>query len=107
MKGERFEYETTMLLELKRRNVSFGQVPIRTIYENHNKGTHFRPIQDSLQILHLMLKFVAASLGSFVVDIGAFAILSMLLESLTHFPTNIPLYHGSTGNFFCCELFCE
>ena len=94
MKGERFEYETTMLLELKRRNVSFGQVPIRTIYENNNKGTHFRPIQDSLQILHLMLKFVAASLGSFVVDIGAFAILSILLESL---PISLQIFLCTMG----------
>lgn len=47
--GERFEFETRMLLRLGRREVV--QVPIRTVYSDGNRGTHFRPLADSLRIV--------------------------------------------------------
>ena len=79
--GDRFEFESDMLLRLGARPMD--QYEIRTIYENGNKGTHFRPVKDSLSILRLVLRgsagrlrrfglFTAVSLASFAVDIGLF-----------------------------------
>ena len=79
--GDRFEFESDMLLRLGDRPMD--QFEIRTIYENGNKGTHFRPVRDSLSILRLVLRggagrlrrlalFTAASLASFAIDIGLF-----------------------------------
>ena len=52
--GERFEFESEMLLRLGRRPLV--QFPIRTIYENRNAGSHFRPFADSAKILRIVLR---------------------------------------------------
>ncbi len=77
--GERFEYETNMLLEVPRLGISLREQPIRTIYLEENVGSHFRPVQDTLRIARLLGKFLASSLASFVVDILLFWLLEWLL----------------------------
>lgn len=70
--GERFEYETNMLLEAKQHNIPIREVPIRTIYVEGNRATHFRPLVDSLRIYRKLLHFLASSLLAFTVDIFLF-----------------------------------
>ena len=77
--GERFEYETNMLLEIPRLEIPYREQPIRTIYLDENAGSHFRPVRDTLKICRLLLKFLAASTASFLVDILAFGLLEVLL----------------------------
>jgi glycosyltransferase involved in cell wall biosynthesis len=60
--GDRFEFETRMLLRLGRRKLV--QVPIRTLYSGGNRGTHFRPLADSLRVLSVVLAEGAASFGA-------------------------------------------
>ena len=79
IRGERFEYETNMLLEMKRRGIGFSEVPIQTVYDGKNEGTHFRPIVDSLKILRLILVFMASSLSSCGLDLGVFYLALRLL----------------------------
>lgn len=45
VKGERFEYETNMLLEFKQSHIDFVEVPIETVYIEENASTHFNPIE--------------------------------------------------------------
>lgn len=71
--GERFEYETNMLLYSKEKNIPVVEVPIETIYLEQNKSSHFRPLQDSIKIYSLFLRYLVASLSSFVVDILLFS----------------------------------
>lgn len=52
--GERFEFESEMLLGLGRRPLV--QFPIRTIYEGRNEHSHFRPFADSAKILRIVLR---------------------------------------------------
>ena len=77
--GERFEYESKVLLEIG--SAELVQIPIRTIYSRDETGTretHFHPIRDSIRIsrvvlLHGMRRFglfVAAGLSSFAIDEG-------------------------------------
>ena len=79
--GERFEYETEMLLRLEGRDLV--QVPVQTLYareEGGERATHFRPFRDTMTVLKVVgrhgggifLRFVVASLASFGVDIGLF-----------------------------------
>lgn len=83
LKGERYEFETNMLLETNRGEVKIIEVPIETVYINNNEGSHFNPIRDSIKIYAILLKFVAASIASSVVDISMFAIITSAIKPLT------------------------
>ena len=71
-KGERFEFETNMLLATKESGREIAEVPIETIYLEENKSSHFNPILDSIKIYTIFLKFIITSLSSSVVDIVLF-----------------------------------
>jgi len=79
--GERFEFETNMLLEMKSHSIPFHEVKIKTIYIEGNKSSHFNPIFDSLKIYNLIFKFFLSSIFSSVVDITTFAIITSVLRS--------------------------
>lgn len=86
LKGERFEYETNMLIEALRQNTLIREIPIQTVYINENKETHFRPIADSLAIYQLIfstfIKYTFASISSFVIDYGIYCLMIFLLQAL-------------------------
>lgn len=79
--GEGFDFETNMLLETKTCRVAIIEQPIHTVYLQQNRASHFQPLQDSVRIYTILLKFCAASLAGFCVDIAAFAVLSGLFSS--------------------------
>lgn len=79
IKGSRYEFETNMLLELKKRHIDFVEQPIDTVYIEENKTSHFRPIVDSLRIYKLILAFVFSSLFSMLVEIIIFYLLLQFL----------------------------
>ncbi len=82
--GERFEFETQMLLE------SVGKYPIieveiKTIYDSkENHQTHFNPFWDSIKIYKILakqfLKYIFASLSSCIVDVLLFTLFCFLLK---------------------------
>ena len=72
IEGERFEYETNMLLQMKRMGIGFLEQPIETVYEGENEGSHYNPVKDSLRIFGIMLKFLLSSFGSTLIDLGIF-----------------------------------
>ena len=84
--GDRFEYETNMLLAMKDNGMAFDEVKIRTVYIEENKSSHFRVIHDSWRIYKLILKhfflYTVSSLVSSFVDIAGFALLSVLLQNV-------------------------
>jgi len=84
--GDRFEYETNMLLAFKTQAIPFEESKIRTVYIEENKSSHFRVIHDSWRIYKLILahffRYTLSSLISAVVDTGAFSLLSALLKNL-------------------------
>ena len=84
--GDRFEYETNMLLAFKTKGIDFDEVKIRTVYIEENKSSHFRVIHDSWRIYKLILahffRYTLSSLASAVVDTGAYALLSSLLSGM-------------------------
>lgn len=82
--GDRYEYETNMLLALRDLDIPWGEVKIRTIYLEENRESHFHPVRDSWKIYKLILaRFFRYSLSSLlcaVVDGWLFALLSSVLQ---------------------------
>ena len=86
IEGDRFEYETNMLLVLKQRSIPFREVKIRTVYIEENKSSHFRVIQDSWRIYKLILahffRYTLVSISSAVIDEGCYIAFSTVLQGL-------------------------
>ncbi|MCM1026816.1 MAG: bifunctional glycosyltransferase family 2/GtrA family protein [Roseburia sp.] len=82
-KGERFEYETNMLIDAREHGIRFREVPIETIYINDNAETHFNPVVDSLKIYSIFLKYVFSSFSSFLIDLALFRLFLLPLAHLS------------------------
>ena len=76
IQGERFEYETKMLIHTFDKAIPIQEITIETIYFDGNAETHFNPIKDSLRIYKVIFasffKYLLSSLSSFLLDIGLF-----------------------------------
>ena len=55
--GERFEYETNMLIYCTKNKINIQESKIQSIYINKNESSHFRPIIDSSTIIKLLFKW--------------------------------------------------
>ena len=77
--GDRFEYETNQLIDTISKNIPIKEVEIETIYVNGNTESHFNPIKDSLTIYKLFIKYIFASISSFIIDIVLFAIFNSII----------------------------
>lgn len=75
--GERFEYETNMLLECKQQKIPIVEQKIQTIYIDSNATTHFHPIKDSLRVYGIILKFFLSSFLSFLIDYLLYNVLNV------------------------------
>ena len=80
VRGERFEYETNMLLELTRQGVKLKEVPIETVYEDGNSESHFRPIADSLRIYKFIILYALSSLVGALSDLLVFYLFRRIFE---------------------------
>lgn len=88
VEGDRFEYETNMLLAMKRLDIPFDEVKIRTVYIEENKSSHFHPIRDSWRIYKLILahffRYTLSSILCAGVDTVCFSLFSWLLGNFFH-----------------------
>ena len=101
--GERFEYETNMLLDTRTLGINITEVVIDTVYIEENKATHFHPIRDSIKIYKQIFKYAATHLQflsffissglAWVIDNGIFFLVALILphsiETLAIFPARI------------------
>ena len=85
VEGQRFEYEMNVLIACARAKLPMVPITIETIYENENAGTHFHPIRDSYRIYKVILgsfiKFMGASIISFLLDNAVFALMENVILS--------------------------
>ena len=91
IKGERYEYETNMLLELKEYSIPFEEVRIKTVYIEENSSSHFNPIKDSIKIYKTIFKFLLSSMTASLIDIGLFAVLLILFKGFIDEKTSTTL----------------
>ena len=77
--GERFEYEMNVLIACAHQRIPMIPIPIETVYENENRGSHYHPLKDSLRIFRVLargfIKFMGVSLVCFVIDQALAALL--------------------------------
>ncbi len=118
IKGERYEYEMNVLLEMVRLGADMKEIEIQTIYINNNSGTHFHPIRDALMVFSRLIAFAASSLISFALDYGAYALLialcrlqpefayigARLLSSAVNFSINRNLVFGARKGSFAKQI---
>ncbi len=73
--GERFAWEMNVLLHAARHGIPIREVPIATVYLEGNASSHFRPLRDSAAVMRPLLRYLAVSLGSFLLDVVALQLL--------------------------------
>lgn len=83
--GDRFEFETRMLIRAVEDEIAIVEIPIETIYDSkENHSTHFRPFVDSIRIYKVFGsafgKFIVSSLSSSIVDLVFFQLMCMFLR---------------------------
>lgn len=70
--GERYEYETSMLIDMFSGNAEIQQIKIDTIYIDNNRSSHFNPVLDSMRIYFTLLRFFSSSVLTTAIDFLAF-----------------------------------
>lgn len=82
--GEKFEFETNMLLDTKIYGIKTKEVPIETVYINGNTTSNFNPLTDSFSIYKVIVKFLCSSFSSVICDYSLFIILGLIFNFLPH-----------------------
>lgn len=85
--GERFEFETNMLLETRNSDTPIMCVDIDTLYPDGTSRSHFRVLHDSARIYALFAKYLAASISSLLLDLLLFSLFVFILK-----PRDVPNY---------------
>ena len=123
IEGERFEYETNMLLQMKRLGIQFVEQPIATVYDPEDYSSHYNAFRDSFKVGKVMAQFlisgsgfryVISSLLSYLVDTAIYGILfvslgssakviaqlaARVLSSFFNFNMNRSFAYRSKGNY--------
>ena len=100
-RGDRYEFETNMLIVMKRRRIPYREVTIETVYIDDNAASHFRPVRDSLRIYGMIVAFAFSSITSWLVDFVLFALLRKVLlplilpETLSFCGVTVPILFAS------------
>ena len=106
VKGERYEYEMNVLIECAQKHIPMRALPIETVYENNNEGSHFRAFRDSARIYGVILggffRFISSSVISFLVDYLLYLLLNNLFIFLFDPNQGTTLYGTRT---VLCHLF--
>ena len=120
--GDRYEYETNMLLEMRKKHIPYTEQIIQTVYIEENKTSHFNPIKDSWRIYKLILAhfffysissllcllleqviqttvyaFVKHSLLDYITEIVAF-LPARIISSIVNFAINKKLVFSSKAS---------
>lgn len=82
IRGNRFEFETEMLLRAWDKNIDFREMTIQTVYLNNNSGTHFHPVKDAARIYRVIFAHVLKQLFRFLLSSMSSALIDILLFTL-------------------------
>ncbi|MFN3325911.1 MAG: glycosyltransferase [Bryobacteraceae bacterium] len=63
-----YEYELDMLITAKHGGIRIVEEPIRTIYIDGNRSSHFNPVLDSLRITFVLFRFSILALLTALID---------------------------------------
>jgi glycosyltransferase involved in cell wall biosynthesis len=74
LKSNKYDFEMEMLFLAHRENISISQLPIKTVYIEGNKASHFNPLFDSLKIYYVFIRYISLSLVAALTDMIFFSI---------------------------------
>jgi putative flippase GtrA len=80
--GEKYEYETNVLIGASQRSWAICEESIQTVYIEQNRGSHFNPVMDSMRIYFLLVRFFLSSVATSLIDFVTFLGLSQAGVSL-------------------------
>ncbi len=80
--GDRFEFETEMLLASKKASYPILEFPIQTVYFDENSETHFHPVKDACRIYGVIFHYLLGEFFTFVLSSLSSALLDYLLFCL-------------------------
>jgi glycosyltransferase involved in cell wall biosynthesis len=84
IKANRYEFELEMLLVTSQSHLKLRELPIKTVYEDGNKSSHFRPLVDSARIYFVFIRFLANSLITAGIDYLLFAVYYAFSANILH-----------------------
>ncbi|MBQ1251562.1 MAG: bifunctional glycosyltransferase family 2/GtrA family protein [Firmicutes bacterium] len=93
--GDGYDYELNVLIESKKKGISFHLVDVDTVYFRRNIDSHYQPFADTWKITKIMAKgivrYFASSLTSTAVDFFLFIVLTQFFFSHMHMSLRIML----------------
>ncbi len=81
--GERYEYETNILVFMSKNKIPFEEVKINTVYIDENNSSHFHVVKDSIRIYSLIIKYIFSSVIASIVDETAFFVFQNIFYTVT------------------------
>lgn len=78
--GEKYDFETNMLLSLKTLNIDIVNVKINTVYIDSNKSSHFNPFMDTIKIAKNIVNYYLPILFILILDSFLTGIISIFDE---------------------------
>jgi glycosyltransferase involved in cell wall biosynthesis len=63
-----YDFELDMLVSCRETERPVREVSIATIYLDDNRSSHFNPLRDSMRIYFVLVRFMAASMATAVID---------------------------------------
>ena len=73
--GNKYEYELNVLVTAHKEGMKVTGIDIKTIYENNNKNTHFKPIKDTFRIQRSLWSYGLISMLMYTLYITTISIL--------------------------------
>ncbi|MBQ6017279.1 MAG: glycosyltransferase [Clostridiales bacterium] len=73
--GNKYEYELNVLVTAHKEGMKVTGIDIKTIYENNNKNTHFKPIKDTFRIQRSLWSYGLISVLMYSIYITTISVL--------------------------------
>lgn len=105
IKGDRYEYEMNVLMQCAQGDIEIREIPIKTVYENNNEGSHFRTVVDSVRIYWIILfystlvRYGLSAVFCFLLDFSALSILEHFIQKPIALPTLLARCISSPINY--------
>lgn len=81
--GTKYQYELNVLVTAHKEGIPITGIEIKTIYENNNKNTHFKPILDTIRIQSSLLSY--GTISTFLYSLYTIAVAIIAWFNIPHF----------------------
>lgn len=79
--GDRYEYEMDMLIALGTWKTPYLEIPIETVYLDHNSASHFHALRDGFRVFSRIIRYTMSSLSCAAADYLLYILLLSVLPA--------------------------